>query len=181
MRLERWVRAIERPGRPLGMVMSMVGAAALIVMMLWVVTDVLLRFLFNRPVLGSYEIVEYMMVAFVFMAMAHAQFCRAHISVPVFVEKLPPRMRAVVESVTSIVTLAIALVLVWGAIGQTRDMYFSRMTSAVLFIPKWPFQAITALGLAAFSVAVLADVLRNLSLVGSKGSTGDEAEELRTL
>ncbi|MHB1161146.1 MAG: TRAP transporter small permease [Chloroflexota bacterium] len=179
--MDRWARAIERPGRPLGVVMSAVGAVALIVMMLWVVTDVLLRFLFNRPVLGSYEIVEYMMVAFIFMAMAHAQFSKAHISVPVFVERLSPEARAVVESITSLVTLAIALVMVWGAIGQTRDMYLSRMTSAVLFIPKWPFQAITALGLALFSVAVLVDVLKNLTRVGGQEGAGDGAEELRTL
>jgi TRAP-type transport system small permease protein len=183
MRLDRWAKWIESWARPVSAAMSTVGAIALLVMMFWVVADVTLRFVFNRPLLGSYEIVEYMMVGFVFMSFAYAQFCKAHISVPIVVEKLGTRGRAGLDITTGIITLMITAVMVWGGIRQTQDMWMAHMTSAVLFIPKWPFQLVTAIGLLAFCVAKLTDVLNDLYQIGSGKAVGPEGsgEELRSI
>ncbi|HEX2987788.1 MAG TPA: TRAP transporter small permease [Chloroflexota bacterium] len=183
MRLDRSAHWIESWARPFSAGMSTVGAVALLIMMFWVVADVLLRFLFDRPLLGSYEIVEYMMVAFVFMSFAYAQFCKAHISVPVVVERLGPRARAVLDIITGIITLLVTAVMVWGALKQTQDMWAAHMTSAVLFIPKWPFQLITGIGLLAFCVAKLVDVLMDLYQISAGKVVVPEssAEELRSI
>lgn len=175
-------RGIERWARPLSSVMSTIGSLALLLMMMWVVVDVAMRFLFNRPVLGSYEVVEYMMVAFVFMAFAYAQFCKTHITVPVVVERLSPRIRAVLDSFTSLVTLVMGSIMVWGAGKQSLEMWNNHMTSSVLYIPKWPFQLITAIGLTAFTIAVLSDVFANLyrALTG-KAVQQQSGEDLRAI
>lgn len=183
MVLDNVARGIERWTRPLSVWMSSLGAICLMVMMFWVVADVIMRGLFNRPIIGSYEIVEYMMVAFVFMSFAHAQFCRVHICVPVVVEKLSPRTRAAVDAFTGIVTLGMAAIMVWGSLRQTQAIWAANQTSAVLFIPKWPFELLTGFGLLIFWVAKLEDVMRNLYRAGGGGSVPPEAtaEELRTI
>ncbi len=180
-----FARWIESWAKPVTRAMSAIGAIALCVMMLWIVADVAMRFLFDRPILGSFEMVEYAMVAFVFMALAFAQFNKVHIMVPVLVERLSPRPRAAVDALTGIVTLVIAGIMTWGAVIQTGGMFNSHVTSSVLFIPKWPFQMITAIGLAAFFVATMVDVLdclaRAAGVAVAADTAGADAEELRTV
>jgi TRAP-type C4-dicarboxylate transport system permease small subunit len=43
------------------------GVGVLTIMMLLTVSDVLLRFVFNRPILGTLELTEYMMVPVVYI------------------------------------------------------------------------------------------------------------------
>lgn len=180
--LVRLARGIERVARPITGYMSTLGAFALLLLMLWTVADVVLRFLFNRPILGTYEVVEYSLVAFVFMAFAYAQFCKAHIRVPVLLEKLGPRGRSLLEAISSVIVLAMGVVMTWGALLQSINQYNSHVTSAVLLIPKWPFEVISFIGLFAFCVAMLVDVLADISMAMS-GGVGDEqkAEDLRTI
>lgn len=175
-------RGIERIARPVTGYMSSLGALALLLMMLWTVTDVVLRFLFNRPVLGSYEIVEYSMVVFVFMAFAYAQFCKAHIRVPVLLERLGPRGRSLLEAINSVIALLMGAVMTWGALLQSISQYNDHVTSSVLMIPKWPFEVVTFIGLFAFCVAKVADVLMDISVALSGGAGGaQDGEELRTI
>lgn len=56
-----------------------VAVAALVVLMMVTVFDVFLRYLFNRPIRGSYDMVETMLLVFVFNGMAAAFFGRRHI------------------------------------------------------------------------------------------------------
>ena len=175
-------RGIERTARPVTIWMSALGAIALLVMMFWVVADVGLRFFFNKPLLGSYEIVEYMMVAFVFMAFSYAQFCKTHIAVPILVERLPKRAKAALNSITDLATICIGAILIWGAGKQSLDTFNSHMTSAVLLIPKWPFQAITFIGLMAFIIAVLSDLFLNLNrMVVGQEAEQQGSDELRAI
>lgn len=182
MRLQAWARWIEQWARPATGGMSAVAGLALVCMMFWVVTDVVSRYVFNRPILGSYEVVEYTMVVFIFMAFAYAQFSKTHITVPIVVERFGPRTQAVFHALTGVVTLGIAVAMIWGASKQTGNMVTTHITSTVLLIPKWPFQLITAIGLVAFFVAKVVDVLDCFSRIAcARGSSGEQAEELRTI
>jgi TRAP-type C4-dicarboxylate transport system permease small subunit len=55
------------------------ASAALIVMMLVTIADVFLRYVFNSPIRGSYDLVETMMVVFVFHGMSTAFLQRRNI------------------------------------------------------------------------------------------------------
>jgi len=182
MRPQSWGQWIECWARPVTRWMSAIAGLALVCMMSWVVTDVISRYVFDRPILGSYEVVEYTMVVFIFMAFAYAQFNKAHIAVPIVVERFGPRTQAVINALTGVVTLGMAAAMIWGACIQTGNMFTSHLTSTVLLVPKWPFQLITAIGLVAFFVAKVVDVLECFFRIAhAGGSSGEAAEELRTI
>lgn len=63
------------------MVQLWLAAVALIVMMSVTVADVFLRYIFNSPVRGSYDIVEAMLVVFVFNGMSTAFLHRKSITI----------------------------------------------------------------------------------------------------
>ncbi len=182
MFLERWAQWIESWGKPVSGAMSAIGAAFLCFFMFWVVLDVALRFLFNRPIIGTFEIVEYGMVFFVFLTFSFAQFHKSHITVPVVVEHLNPRVRAGIDVITGILMVAILAVLFWAQISQTQNMINTKIVSSALFVPKWPFQAIAAIGYLAFFVAKIADVLDRLAFaLGVTAAQVGETEELRVM
>jgi TRAP-type C4-dicarboxylate transport system permease small subunit len=56
-----------------------IAAAALVILMMVTVFDVFLRYLFNSPIRVSYEMVEVMLLVFVFNGMPAAFFGRRHI------------------------------------------------------------------------------------------------------
>lgn len=182
MFLERWAKLIERWARPASGVLSAIGAAFLCFFMFWVVLDVALRFLFNRPIIGTFEIVEYGMAFFVFLTFAFAQFNKSHIAVPVVVEMLNPRMRAGIDVITGVAMLLVLGLLMWAQVLQTQNMVNTKIVSSALFVPKWPFQAVAAIGYLAFFAAKVADVLDRLAFaLGVTGAQMDEAEELRVM
>ena len=73
------------------------AAAALIVMMAVTVTDVFLRYVFNNPIRSSYDLVEFMLLVFVFNGMSTAFLQRRNI---------------VIDLVDSFVARAVVVVLI---------------------------------------------------------------------
>ena len=61
-----------------------VGMAVLTFMMLVTVADVFLRYAFNKPILGTVELCEYMMVAVVYLALPLCAFRGGNARVEVF-------------------------------------------------------------------------------------------------
>ena len=63
----------QKKKRSLSTYLSYIGNIALALMMLLTTADVLGRYFFNAPVLGAYEITEYLMLIMVFSFLALAQ------------------------------------------------------------------------------------------------------------
>lgn len=75
-RIYRWVRRILRG-------LTMLAGVALALMVCVTMADVLLRNLFNIPVLGTYDIVETLMVFVVFLGIGEAFLDDTHITVDI--------------------------------------------------------------------------------------------------
>src|SRR5437879_602366 len=71
------------------------AAAALVILMTVTVADVFLRYLFNKPIRGSYDIVESMLLVLVFNAMAAAFFRRRNIVIDLIDSLVGARATAV--------------------------------------------------------------------------------------
>ncbi len=151
-RTRLWVRRAAE-------VLATVGYATVTVMMLIVTFDVAGRYLLNRPIIGSYEVVEYLMAVSVFAAYAIGQIDRSHIRIDILVGKLSRRRRAVADVIAFFLMLLVLLAFVWGDFTQVVQVWSTNQISQVLFIPRWPFQLITAVALVVFCLVVLADLI----------------------
>src|SRR5215470_9871440 len=81
------------------------AAAALIIFMMVTVADVFLRYLFNRPIRGSYDIVECMLLVFVFNGMAAAFFNRRNIVIDLIDSFVGERASAVLIRVADLLSV----------------------------------------------------------------------------
>jgi TRAP-type C4-dicarboxylate transport system permease small subunit len=99
------------------------AAAALIVLMMATVFDVTLRYLFNRPIRGSFEAVETMLLVFVFNGMAAAFLGRRHIVIDLLDQSLGPRLTAVLIRFADVLTVLCLGGLTWSMLLPAGQAY----------------------------------------------------------
>ena len=169
-----WILTFRRWARLVCVTLAAVGAVALMAMMFLIATDVIGRDVFDRAILGTFEIVEYLMVPTVFLALAYAQLEDTHINVDVAIQFLSRRTRAVLSVVTLLLTLGVFLPTAWVGYRETVQVYIQKQVSTVLLIPRWPFEVLMVIGLLAFCLAIVADML--VAIAGAAGKEIDLKE-----
>jgi TRAP-type C4-dicarboxylate transport system permease small subunit len=163
-----WILTFRRWVRLLCVTLATVGAVALMAMMFLIALDVIGRDLFDRAILGTFEVVEYLMVPTVFLALAYAQLEDTHINVDVAIQFLSRRKRATLGVLTLLLTLGVFLPTAWVGYRETIQVYTQKQVSTVLLIPRWPFEVLMVIGLLAFCLAIVADMLVAIARAAGK-------------
>jgi len=131
-------------------------------MVLLITSDVVLRYFFNRPIRGSYELVQFMLVLIVFLGLAYTQTKKGHVSITLVTTKLSSSRMSVVESATYLLCLIIFTLITWRCILQAEVLRTSGTSSDVLSIPNFPFMWVVLLGSALLCLIFLIDFIRSL-------------------
>lgn len=143
-------------------ILNTLGTVVVMALMLLIVVDVILRNLFNSPIQGSFEIVEFMMVVLVFFFFANGQIEKGNVAVDMFVRKLPTGIRRFLNTINYfIATVFFAIVTV--QLGRECYDVFSRLdVSPSLHIPKYPFILAATIGALFLTLVLLIDFLVEL-------------------
>ncbi|MDR1573792.1 MAG: TRAP transporter small permease [Clostridiales Family XIII bacterium] len=123
--------------------------------MFFIVLDVLLRFVFNSPILGSFEIVERLMFCGVFCSFAFAQTTGTHIHITMILSKAPKRAGLVIFGLGNLLSTGICAVLCYAVIQQALLEAEKHYTTAILKIPTAPFYCVVIIAVIAFAIALL--------------------------
>jgi tripartite ATP-independent transporter DctM subunit len=161
--LNKIVHALDKVG-VFSRCTNVIGVAVLFLMVAVTFVDVILRYLFNRPIMGVVEITEVMMIVAVFLSVAYTQYQKGHVSVDLVISRLSAKARLVMNSINSLIALGLFGIVTWRLIVQT--LYFAEVHSQhteYFTLPDAPFAAITVLGLITLSILVLQDLLRNIN------------------
>ena len=138
--------------------LSYIGNFALAGMMLLTTTDVVGRYFFNAPVLGAYEITEYLMLIMVFSFLALAQSAKVHINVDIVFSHLPAGLRNFLERFNHLVCLLMMILVTWMSVLRVFELRRTGEASVLLKIPDYPFAAFLVIGCLVFSIEFLKDV-----------------------
>ena len=153
--LERVINSLYRILKPVNKVSSSVGMGCLAAMMFLTAADVLLRYVFNKPIMGSYELIQYLMAITVTVGLACCGLAKGHVTLDVLTSRLPRRTRAIINSVVGLLGLIIASLITWQTCIYITILQKSQLTSTVLLIPIYPFVAIVAFGFAFLCVVLV--------------------------
>jgi TRAP-type C4-dicarboxylate transport system permease small subunit len=99
------------------------ASVALVVLMMVTVVDVLLRYLFNAPIRGSYDIVECMLLIFVFHGMAAAFFGRRNVTIDIIDSFVAARAVTVLIRVADVLSVVVLLLIFWAMINPAMQIY----------------------------------------------------------
>jgi C4-dicarboxylate transporter DctM subunit len=123
-----------------------VGITALTFMMLLTAADVILRYVFDSPITGSYELSEFMMAILVSSGLAYTAWHRGHINVDLLISRTGPRSQAVVNSITSLLGVGFFVLMAWRMILYAQKIRVDGYTSQSLAIPIYPFVYFAGIG-----------------------------------
>ena len=128
---------------------------ALVAMMLVVVADVFMRYAFNAPIRGSYDIVEVCLVVFVFFGVPSVIAQRQEIVIDLIDGLAPRKFVRLLSSVAAIFTAAVLIFIFWSMLRPATDAYRYGDTKLELNLPVW---IIWAIALTGFAGAILAAI-----------------------
>ncbi len=165
MRLNTIIHALKRAINPLVRIINYAAAGVLALMMFLTAADVLLRYIFNRPVSGTWELTSYMMAIVVGFGISYCALVKGLISVEVLITRFSNKTQAFFNCITYFLSFCFFSLITWQTIFYIKLMFESKLVSAVLLIPTFPFIAALALGSLAFTLVILSDFLEYLSQV----------------
>ncbi len=140
-------------------VLNAVAGGTLFLMMLLTAIDVVLRYAFNRPIGGTYEITELMMVIVIFFALAYTQATKAHVSVDFLVARLSKRKQKIIDFLNHALAFAMLLLMTIMSFIKAFQVMTRGEVSPTLSIPVYPFFLLVGLGCA----AMCGELLRQIS------------------
>ncbi|RPJ20832.1 MAG: TRAP transporter small permease [Desulfobacteraceae bacterium] len=134
---------MKRGIRRLNYIVCAIGMAMVIPLMLLTFADVVLRSFFNKPIPGTFEISQYILAIFILLGAAYTQQVKGHVGVDFVTSRLSPRLRAICELVTTLLSLFIIAIVVWQ--GWVEGIT-EKAVSDQLRIPQYPFRVLVAVG-----------------------------------
>ncbi len=153
--LETVIKSLYRIIKPVNNIAGSVGMVCLAAMMFLTAADVFLRYSFNKPIMGSYELIQYMLVITVVVGLAYCELENGHVILDVITSHFPRRTRAIVNSITGLLGLIVVSLITWQTCIYTIILRKSQVASTVLLVPVYAFVAIVAFGVAFFGVVLV--------------------------
>jgi TRAP-type C4-dicarboxylate transport system permease small subunit len=148
-------------------IMKIIGAACLVGMMLLTCVDVVGR-AFGHPIFGSVEIVGYMAILSVVMAMPYTHQVQGHIGVEIIVRLFSEKTQTIIDICTGIISLILFAVVTWRMTVYANTMKESGEVSMNLELPEHLVIYVTAFCLLTFTLVILMDILNNIKKLNSK-------------
>ncbi len=140
--------------------LSYLGAASLFIMMLLTAADVAGRYLFNMPILGAFELTEFLVLILIFSFLARAQAEKTHVSVELLVGRLSKRWRTALRIFNHAVCLTLMVLFVWMTTLRAFELKEFAEASSNLGIPKYPFALFVVIGCVVLGLEYARDLIR---------------------
>ena len=129
-------------------------------MMLLTVADVTLRALFNRPIQGTYELIELGLACAIFVALPAVFLREDHLVVDVVDSLAPRRVVRLLDLFGALCSLLVLGVMFWRMVPLARDMQEFGDVTADLSIPKMVYWIPVLVGVGASALATLVFIVR---------------------
>jgi len=131
------------------------ASVALMVMMVATLADVFMRYVFNSPIRGAYELVEAMLVVFVFHGMSTAFLQRRNIVIDLIDSFTPRLLVAVLIRIADLLTILTIGLFAYAMITPAMQSYAYGEVKMDLQVPIWWMWAVALAGIAGAMVCAI--------------------------
>ena len=135
------------------------ASVALIVMMMVTLADVFMRYVFNSPIRGTYELVEAMLVVFVFHGMSTAFLQRRNIVIDLIDSFVPRYLVIALTRISDVLTVAAIVMFAYAMITPAMQSYSYGEIKMDLHIPIWWEWAVALIGIVGAILCALGALL----------------------
>jgi len=143
---------------------NLISASIILFIMIFVVIEVLGRYLFNHPIQGHHEIVVALMAPLVFLGIAYTEQQGGHIRMDLLISRIPKGwLYYGLEILLRLCCLVVSGLFVVKGIGFTLFMYKVGHASELLNFPHWPFQLCVVVGCFLLCIRFIVEILQYIT------------------
>lgn len=135
--------------------LTLLGGMLILALVLLATTNVLGRWIFDRPINGYIDWVEQAMAFFAFLGIAYTQRLGSHIRMDIVVARLHGRWLWGVEFFSTLLILLLTLVLVYGAWLHFYRAWEIGDSSLDIDLPTWPAKLVVPISLVFLALRLL--------------------------
>ncbi len=135
---------------------AFVAMLLLLPMMFLSAADVCLRKLAGTTIPGTMELSSYMLALFILLGLSYTHQCRAHVRVSFLLNRLPEKVKSLVELLLSLLCLAMLFTLV---VEGWLVAWEETTVSDMLRIPETPFRLALVVGCFSFALELAVDII----------------------
>ncbi len=141
------------------------GVAGGIVIALMVLTtsDVFLRYLFNRPVRGTYDVSGLMALVIISLALAQTQLKKGHISITILLTVLPKKIEILLQAAIDFICFLASVGVAWQSWIYAISLASVGEASQTEKIPFAPFVYTISAGFIVLSLVLLISVVESIN------------------
>lgn len=151
--------------------LNVIGTVVVMSMMLLIVVDVTLRNAVNKPVQGSFEIVEFMMAVLVFCFFANGQREKGNVNVEMFVRRLSPKVIRILNVFNYFLATGFFTLVTIQMFRETYSVFQRYDVSPSLHIPEYPFMLAASIGVLVLTLVLLVDLFTALFNINQSENT----------
>jgi TRAP-type mannitol/chloroaromatic compound transport system permease small subunit len=163
MKIKRFGQGLQDGVHFICRFLGKIASFILFPMMLITVCDVFTRKTSIGSIVGAVELSEFMLVIVVFFCIAYTEMMDGHVKVDFVMIHFGKRTQALVEMAIQLAGFILFGLITWATVVYAEKMRVIGEVSQDLWLPKYPFIYLVALGCALFSLALLMKSLAALA------------------
>lgn len=168
------VQAAAAPAHPIGRVldmaarlMALIGGLLLVAITLMASYSIVMRALFDEPLLGDVELVQMGCGIAIVAFLPLCQLRRGNVIVDVFTLNAPVRVRNALDGIGGLLMAAASALIAWRSVVGTLDAYGSGEESIIMGLPIWWSMLPFAPGFALLAIVALYTAWQDFSGKGA--------------
>ncbi|MFC1901625.1 TRAP transporter small permease [Chloroflexota bacterium] len=126
--------------------------------MLVVVTNVISR-LFGVPILGTFDVVELLIIVLATFSLGYCAVKQGHVAVTIVFSRLSQRTQTILTIVTIFLSLSIWILAAWTCFNHAGAQLLMGEATDVMEWPIYPFRYVFAFGVSILCLVLLVDLL----------------------
>ena len=156
------VQALEKGIRIASSILNVIAMVLLFLLMVQGAADVIGRYIFNRPIMGTMERGSVLLALMVFLAWGYTQIAKGHVNVSFFLLRCSPRAQATANFATSLLLLIFFGLIVWQAIITAQRYHEGGRLIYVVHWPLAPFQLLVSVSAFVFCLVLIMEMVQFL-------------------
>lgn len=126
-----------------------------------VVINVILRTVFGRPFLGTYEYVGFLMAVMIGFSIPYCAILEGHIAVDFIAERLPQKIKVPILTMEEMVSFFFLTLVTWQLLKYGASIRTTGQVSLTTEIPIYPFIYLVTIGFFMLTLVLLRKVIKN--------------------
>lgn len=160
-----WNRVLTNMQSALEKGAAFIGALCILALMLLTTVDVVGRYFFDHPIMGTYEVSNFLLVGIVFLGVAYVQSLKGHIKLEIFERLLSRKARSILDIFGNVVGLFVLSLMTWQAGILAWRAWQSReyVLGGIYQLPDWPVKAVLPFGIGLLCTRLIIDIIVDIA------------------